>query len=159
MKKGILWFLPGALCGAAAGGTLVKRLWLEKYRAQKAELSEAETERDLLFAWLTLEQSGKKCAAYLEARGFTRVAVFGMNRLGRRLIDELGGMAVYGIELDHPGAVHERLTVYRLGDDPLPEAECVVLCDLEHASEKREALSQKFHGPIVTLAEILEEKR
>lgn len=150
------WTLcPAALLGAVAGGTLVKKLWLEKYRQQKAELDLAERERDLLHTWLLLEQRGIEVAEYFEAHGWQHIAIFEMGRTGRRLADALGDMAVYGVELDNFGAVHERMTVYRLGDDPLPPADCMVICDMDRIGEKRAAAQKEFSNDIVTLSEVL----
>lgn len=144
-----------ALLGAVAGGALVKELWLEKYRQQKAELNLAERERDLLHTWLLLEQRGVRARKFFDAHDCQNVAVFGMGCTGRRLVDALGDMAAYGVELDNFGAVHERLTVYRLGDDPMPPADCMVICDMDRIEEKRAAVQKEFPNDIVTLSEVL----
>ncbi len=153
MKRWML--IPAALLGAATGGALVKKLWLKKYRQQKMELDLAERERDMLHTWLLLEQRGVQVTEYFETRSYKRIAIFGMGRTGRCLVDALGDMAAYGVEQDDLGAVHERLTVYRLGDDPLPPADCMVICDLERIEEKTSAAQKGFPNEIVTLSEIL----
>ena len=123
-----------AVLGAAAGGALVKRVWLEKYRQQKQELASARMEKDLLYTWLLLEQKRIDLAEYFTAHGFKSIGVMGMGREGRRFFESLKDQeeadVIYAVELDHFSAVHEYLTVYRLGDDPLPEADCIVVCDL-----------------------------
>lgn len=152
-------YLVPAVLGAAAGGALVKRVWLEKYRQQKAELAVASKEKDLLYTWLLLEQRGIHPGEYFAAHGFQTVAIMGMNREGRRFFDALKGQAgvspAYAVELDNFGAVHEQMTVYRLGDDPLPPADCLVACDLTDLQEKLEAGRREFKGEIVTLSEVL----
>lgn len=150
------WALcPAVLLGAAAGGALVKKLWLEKYRQQKVELNLAERERDLLHTWLLLEQRGVQVRKFFDTHGCQSVAVFGMGRTGRRLADALGNMAAYGVELDNFGAVHKSLTIYRLGDDPLPLADCMVICDMGRVEEKQAAAQKEFPNNIVTLPEVL----
>lgn len=148
-----------AVLGAAAGGALVRRVWLEKYRAQKEELAESDNERDLLYTWLLLEQKGANPGEYFAAHGFQTIGIMGMNREGRRLYEALENreevFAAYAVELDNFGAVHEHMTVFRLGDDPLPPADCIVICDLTDIPEKREALQREFTGEIVTLEEAL----
>lgn len=148
-----------AALGAVGGGALVKKVWLEKYREQKQELAVANAEKDLLYTWLLLEQKGANPGEYFAARGFRTVGIMGMNREGRRLYEALKDRedvsAAYAVELDNFSAVHEHLTVYRLGDDPLPEADCIVVCDLTGVPEKREALRREFTGEIVTLTEAL----
>lgn len=49
-----------AMAGSFAGGALVKRVWLNKYHAQKDELAEAQRQRDLLYTWLLLEMRGAR---------------------------------------------------------------------------------------------------
>lgn len=157
MRRWIL--VPAVLAGAAAGGALVKKVWLDKYRRQKDELNAAGRERDLLYTWLLLEQKGADLSEYLSAHGYKTAAILGMNREGRRLFDVLNKneevSVVFGAEIDNFAAVHETLTVYRVGDDPLPEADCMVVCDLERVSEKIEAVKKEFQGDVVTLAQVL----
>lgn len=144
-----------AFLGAAAGGALVKKLWREKYRKQQLELNDAGQECSLFHTWLLLEQQGVRLTEYFEAHGYQNAAVFGMGRIGRRLADALGNMAAYGVEQDNLGAVHERLTVYRLGDDPLPPADCMVICGTERILEQQAAAQKEFPNPIVPLPEVL----
>jgi len=144
-----------ALLGAAAGGAVVKKLWLEKYREQKAELQISKQECDLLYAWLCFAQNKKNLIELLKAQGYNSVSIFGMGREGRLLADVLGDMVSYGVELDNPNAVHERFIVYRLGDDPLPPVDCMIVCDLERVQEKVDAAKKMFDGNILTFQEVL----
>jgi len=153
MKRWTLGF--AFLLGAAAGGTVVKKLWLEKYREQKAELQISKQKCDVLYAWLHFTQSKKNLNELLKAQGYDCVSIFGMGREGRLLADVLGDMVSYGVELDNPNAVHERFTVYRLGDDPLPPADCMIVCDLERIQEKIDIAKKEFDGSILTLQEVL----
>ena len=157
MRKGTV--VLAAALGAFAGGALVKKIWLEKYRKQMNDLETANTEKDLLYTWLLLEQNGADPGEYFAAHGFKTIGIMGMNREGRRFFETLKGRedvsAEYAVELDNFSAVHEYMTVYRLGDDPLPDADCVVICDIERVPEKRELLRMVFKGEIVTLTEVL----
>jgi len=156
--KRVLTAVSASILGGTAGGVLVKRLWLAKYREQEERLQKSICESNLLYSWLLILQNGVNLLDYFTARGYENIAVFGMNRVGRLLISTLGDMAAYGVELDNPNAVHERLTVYRLGDDPLPEAGCMVICDLERSNEKKLAAEQEFPGKVITLPELLDDK-
>lgn len=154
------WILgPTVLAGAVAGGVLVKKVWLEKYHKQKNELNVVAQERDLLYTWLLLEQKGADPAEYFSAHGYKTVAILGMKREGRSLINVLEKSeevsVVFGAEIDNFAAVHETLTVYRVGDDPLPEADCMVVCDLERVSEKIGTVKKEFRGDVVTLSQVL----
>lgn len=148
-----------AVLSAVAGGALVKKVWLEKYRRQKEELAVANKERDLLYTWLLLEQKRADPGKYFAANGFRTAAIMGMNREGRLFYEALKDCedvtVPYAVELDNFSAVHECITVYRLGDDSLPSADCMVICDLTDISKKLEAVRREFKGEIVTLSEIL----
>ena len=153
-------FIAGSLFGSICGGALVKTLWLEKYRKQKVELGAACQELEILYKMLQVKQNHAWFSEYFEARNLNTVAVLGMGREGRFLIDELAKEGkvtpAYGVEADYFGAVHETLTVYRLGEDKLPPADCLVVCDLNHAEDKAAAAKREFSGKIVTLVEILD---
>ena len=87
MRKGTAAL--AALLGAFAGGALVKKVWLEKYREQKKELEAANREKDLFYTWLLLEQNGANPGEYFAAQGFRTIGIMGMNREGRRLYESL----------------------------------------------------------------------
>jgi len=147
-----------ALLGAIGGGALVKKLWLEKYRRQKEELMEVSRERDLLYTWLKLKQNNVRLSEYFIEHNMQSAAVLGMGREGRYFLDELAKekeiTTAYGVEADYLGSVHETLIVYRLGEDTLPPADCLVVCDLNQTDEKMTMAQNEFSGKIMTLEEI-----
>lgn len=155
----ILGLSTAALLGAAAGGALVKKLWLEKYRRQKEALAETGGERDLLYTWLRLKACGARLSEYFAANGWTTAAVLGMGREGRFFLDELSEegeiSAAYGVEADYFSAVHESLTVYRLGEDELPPADCLIVCDASRTKEKVREAREEFPNRVVTLEQVL----
>jgi len=159
-KSNIAALFLGIVAGAVAGGALVKKLWLEKYRKQKAELAAASHERELLHILLKLKQNGIAFSKYFTEHNFQSVAVLGMGREGRYLLDGLAKeqeiTTAYGVEADYLGSVHETLIVYRLGEDKLPPADCLVVCDLVRTGEKTALAEKEFFGKIVTLEEVLD---
>lgn len=159
MVQSNVWTGAAALAGAVGGGALVKKLWLEKYREQASALVTAVRERDLLYTWVLLKEKGVDLAEYFIAHDLKTIAILGMNRIGRRLYDELwdhnGLGIVFGVEAESLGAVHETLTVYRLGDDPLPGADCMVVCDLYWSEKKMQTARREYSGKIVSLVEIM----
>lgn len=158
-KSNMAALFLGAVVGAVAGGALVKKLWLDKYRKQKAELAAASHEQELLHILLKLKQNGVQLSEYFTAHHLQSVAVLGMGREGRYLLDELAKekevTTAYGVEADYLGSVHETLIVYRLGEDKLPPADCLVVCDLVQTGEKITLAEKEFSGRIVTLEEVL----
>lgn len=153
-------FSTGLLLGSIAGCALVKKLWLEKYRKQKVELAATSHERELLHILLKLKQKDVRFGEYFTEHRLQSVAVLGMGREGRYLLDELAKereiTTAYGVEADYLGSVHETLIVYRLGEDKLPPADCLVVCDLVRTGEKTALAEKEFFGKIVTLEEVLD---
>lgn len=147
-------YITAALVGAFAGGTFVKKLWREKYKQQRTELLSFQQEADLLYTWLSLVQTNRKLTEYFLAHNFCKVAVFGMTRVGRLAVEALGDMVVYGVEGENLGVAHERLTVYRLRDDPLPPADCMLICT-KWDEEAETNVRAEYSGEIVSLEEVL----
>lgn len=161
-RHSLIWGLAigkAALLGAVSGGVLTKKLWLEKYRRQKDELQAVSHERDLLYDWLKLKQKNAQLSEYFIEHGMRSIAVMGMGREGRYFLDELAReketTAAYGVEADYLGSVHETLIVYRLGEDDLPHADCLVVCDLNRTEEKALMAQEEFPVKVVTLEEVL----
>lgn len=159
-KNGIAALFFGVAVGTVAGGALVKKLWLEKYRKQKADLAAAGHERELLHILLKLKQHDVALSEYFTEQNLQSVAVLGMGREGRYLLDELAKeeeiTTAYGVEADYLGSVHEAFIVYRLGEDKLPPADCLVVCDLVRTGEKTALAEKEFTGKIATLEEVLD---
>ena len=122
MNRRMIWGFAGALAGAVAGGVLVKKVWLKKYRRQKGELDAVSRERDLLHTWLLLEQKGKDLWETLarpgkKLRPGSRV-VFGDGLLVGEVTDTLEGgnrLVRFRYEGDSFFAVLDRI-----GQMPLP---------------------------------------
>lgn len=160
MKHGKAFGAAAMLVGAVCGGALVKEVWLKKYREQKRKLELISKEREQLHRFLELGIAGVKISEYFSEKAIGSVAVLGMNREGRCLLKQLelerAVTPVYGVEARNYGAVHEHLTVYRLSQDELPPADCLVVCDLEQTEEERTAAQKEFPGKIVVLDEVLD---
>ena len=143
------------LVSVTAGITLAKQVWLEKFHLQKKEKESVERERDLFYTWFLLAQHDISIHDFFAEQGIQTVGIMGMSRLGRRAVDSLGDRVVYAVEAENFAAVHERLTVWRLGENPLPTADAILITDLDNVREKAEAVRREFSGRIVTLCEVL----
>lgn len=161
MKYGKAIGMAAVLAGIIGSGALVKAVWLKKYGEQKAQLAVVRQEREQLHMFLQLRQADVEISEYFLEHGIRSVAVLGMNREGRYLLDVLereGKVSpAYGVEAENLGAVHETLTVYRMGDDPLPMADCLVMCDCTNQDMKMKAAQGEFQGKIVMLSQVLDE--
>lgn len=159
IRKGIV-LGTSVLLGAICGGKVVKKMWLEKCREQHKEFIVASYERDILYTCLKLKQQGVRFSEYFIEHSLQSIAVLGMGMEGRYLLDELLNEkqvnVTYGVEADYLGSVHETLTVYRLGEDLLPPADCIVVCDVNQKGKKILAAQKEFLGTVITLEKVLE---
>ena len=57
--------------------------------------------------------------------------------------------------VDYLGSVHETLTVYRLGEDALPPADCLLVCDLNRTEEKAARAEREFPAEILALNDLI----
>lgn len=74
-KSNIVALFFGVTVGAVAGGALVKKLWLEKYRKQKVELAATSHERELLHILLKLKQKDVRFGEYFTEHRLDRKSV------------------------------------------------------------------------------------
>ncbi|NBK79424.1 hypothetical protein D5272_12720 [bacterium D16-76] len=159
-RSNIFALFFGVAVGAVAGGTLVKKLWLDKYCKQKDELKVVNHERELLYQLLKLKKNNMPFSEYFQAYDLHSVAILGMGFMGRYLLDVLteeGSVTVaYGVEFDVLGAVHKTLPVYRLGQDDLPAVDSLLVCDLYWNSKSPAVLQEEISARIVTITQLLE---
>lgn len=141
-------------------GALVKRLWKQKYSEEKQRGNRSEKMLQLYYHWLLLKQKNIGLDTFFVNKGIKEIAVLDLAPQGRRLIDELTESAVsvrYAIERDNPAAIHERLEVLRLHDDPLPAVDAVVICSLRDyqvlTKELREELNSEC--PVFALETVI----
>lgn len=150
--------LAAFICGALIAGYTVKRLWKQHYNAEKSRGDSEEKLKQLYYNWLLIKQKGVSLADCLREEGIANVAVLGLDPPGRRFIDELEGSGitvVYAIEHNNPSSIHEKLEVYRLGDDTLPETDAVVVCTLRDFLVIQDKLKRETKARVIALEDLI----
>ncbi len=151
-KTGFLIFGTGVWAGAF----LSYRLLRETVFARKEELENCKRQFFLLKRWLMQEKGMDKLRGYLTENGVKRAAIYGMEHLGQCMAHKLrdpdcGLEALYGIDADK---VSSEIEIYR-PEDPMPEADLVIVTALPAYESVKEGLQKKFSCPIVSLEEII----
>ena len=95
---------------------------------------------------------------YFKAKGYKKIAVYGMSYAGETLVGELKGSGVeaaYGID-QNADSVYADIDVFST-EDNLPTTDAVVVTAVTFFDEIEEKLSRKLDCPIISLEDILYE--
>ena len=113
---------------------------------------------EMLKKWITLKAEKKGICSYLEEKGYSTVAIYGISDIGEILLEELINENVvvkYAIDRN---AAYIKTTVDVLApDDDLPVADVVIVTAITFFDEIKSNLKTKIQCPILSLEEILDE--
>lgn len=132
----------------------------DKDRNEICELSYRANKFKELFevadAWLSVMQDGTfSLKKYLEKRGFSNVAIYGMSSLGKHLLVQARKENIeplYGVDR-YVGQFGIDFKIYR-PEEELPDVDCIIVTAYDYESIK-EYLQEKGIGNIVYLGDIV----
>ena len=157
MKKMIISLLSAGTGAAIGVATIGKKVADEKGRIQK--LSDKHLALFLLMnQWVKVKQEGKNLASYFEAKGFKRIAVYGMSYVGETFVDEIKDTSIeiaYGIDKNADG-IYADIEVVSV-DEELQDVDAVVVTAITYFDEIEKKLENKLDCPIVSLEDVLYE--
>lgn len=110
---------------------------------------------NLLERWMCLKENGINCASYFAKHSFKTIAVYGIGKIGRHLINELKDTdieIIYGI--DKTKQECQRLPVYAL-EDELPDVDAVVITVMDQYGEIGDLLDKKIDAEMVPIEEVV----
>ena len=115
---------------------------------------------DILDGLLALNQSGKEIKEFFEANDIGKVAVYGLGRVGVRVIDEIrnaGVEIVCGIDRDAGNIQCDTLKIISPDDiKPSDDYELIIVTPAEHYYDIKEDLEQITDKDIISISEIVE---
>ncbi len=117
-----------------------------------------EAQYNLLNQWMTLQESGVTLEMLLRARGYRRIAIYGMANIGKHMYHALKNSSIeicYGMDRSQCGQ-YEALTVKK-PDEPVEPVDAMIVTVVMEYERIREALEKKLTFPIVSLEEIFYE--
>ncbi len=109
----------------------------------------------ILAKWLELKQRGVLLEQYFEKHGITKIAIYGIGELGRRLYDELEGSKVevkYLLD-KNPGNMNKILRIYSLDEKEMDVETIVVTVAI--AEDVISEIRKKGYRNVAALNEIL----
>lgn len=107
--------------------------------------------------WMQSKQEGKSVCTFLENNNFHEVAIYGMNHVGQRLLDELEGSGItvkYAIDVNADN-IHTRIKVVR-PDEKLEQVDAIVVTPVFYYDEIERMLVSRVSYPVVSMEEIIE---
>ena len=113
---------------------------------------------NLLERWLTVHEEGRTLSDILAQREIFTIALYGMGKIGKHVINELKGSSitvVYAIDRAQSG-LYDSIVVKRI-DDTLPKVDAVLVAAVYDFDEIEETLRKYVTYPIISLEEILYE--
>ena len=157
MKKGMISAV------SAIGGTVVGALGINIMKGKQIDEWRKMSDKHLaLFQmmnqWVRVKQEGKNLSSYLEAKGYKRVAIYGMSYAGDTLVEELKGSDLtiaYGID-KKADSIYADIEVFTL-EDNLPEVDAVIVTAITYFDEIEDILSTKLKCPVLSLEDMLYE--
>ncbi len=123
----------------------------------------AEIERNkynLLFQlmneWVNIKQEKKNLAVFFNENGFKRIAIYGMNHVGKTLLKELEDTdieVVYGIDRNANGIICD-IPIKTLNDN-LIDVDAIVVTPITYYDEIERQLRGSISCPIISLDDIV----
>lgn len=113
---------------------------------------------NLMERWLTIHEEGRTIPQVLETMGFSTIAVYGLGKIGKHVINEIKKSNVnvqYAIDRVRSGK-YDSLVVKRV-DEPLPKVDAIIVTTIYDFEEVEEMLAKKVNYSIISLEEILYE--
>lgn len=157
MKKGVIAVISAA-CGAvvsAAGIVKAMQGQIDRWKDASWKYMDLYLMMD---QWVKVKQEGKNLSEYFEARGYKKIAIYGMSDVGETLVEELKGTCtevVYGIDRNADNLAPD-IDVVSV-DSRLDPVDAVVVTAVTFFDEIERKLSEKMDVPVLSLERILYE--
>ena len=152
----LLFLILGLIMGIGSGVVLTCHYMMRDIKRKNELASKQVLVAQMLNQWLKIKQGGKSIAEYLSMKGYCKVAIYGMNYLGERLLEDLEDSEIivaYTIDKGTKSAV-KNVKCYT-PEERLSEVDAVIVSVNYYFDEIKNELSPKIDYPILNLEEIL----
>lgn len=163
MKRVIKSLVKYVLC-AATGAGVAAVVVEDKKEKEKANLNTLSNKHLTLFRmmcdWVKLLQEGKSVKDYVKAKGYRKVAIYGMSYVGDCLVAELKNQdleLLYGID-SADSSVWSNIPVVDL-DDEMDDVDVVIVTPVTSFDSIKAKIKKYFDCPIVSMEDVLYEIR
>ena len=117
-----------------------------------------EMQYNLLNQWMTLNEAGITLENLLEARGYQKIAIYGMANIGKHMYHALKNSSIeicYGMDRSSSGQ-YETIEVKK-ADEVVESVDALIVTAIADYESIKKNLENNLEFPIVSLEEILYE--
>lgn len=156
MKKLFLVFF--AIGAACLGGAVAYTKKIKELENNQQLVRKNDKIIQVLDEFLTIKQMGKNLNSYFKDNNYTKIAIYGMGHLGKRLYDELKAEDMNIAYLIDKKAedIKEEIPVFIPGQE-LPDADVVIVTPVFYFHSIENELEQYIKCEIVSLEDVLDE--
>lgn len=155
MKKGIIAVLS-SLVGVAVGAGTVQKVAMKKTIEQKENSDKHLALYLMMNQWVKVKQAGKSIPNFLLEKGYSKIAIYGMNYVGETLYDELrdSGLEIaYAID-KNADEIYAEIDVISPNTE-LDQVDAIIVTPIFFFDEIEEMLSGKTDADIICMEDIL----
>ncbi len=153
MRRYMFGFL-GAITGVVVSGW-----WTSKLVEKNKQLSHKHFALFLLMdKWMELKRQNKNLLSFLNDNNYNSIAIYGMGKVGERLIKELEASDIqiqYAIDKNIKSSDFN-ITIIT-PEEQLPQVDAIIVTAITFFDEIKETLMTKIDCPIISLEDIFDE--
>lgn len=108
-------------------------------------------------SWIQQKQNNKSISTFFEKNNFYKIAIYGMNNLGERVVNELQGTNIvvkYAIDRN-ADKINTNIHVVH-PNDILKEVDTVVVTPVYYFNDIEKQLMSKVNCPIISLQDVID---
>lgn len=141
--------------------TVIMSVFLHIYNGVITRLRDQNKKKqefyDVLCAWLRIHESGETINDFLIRHKFKRIMVYGMKEIGELLCDEISKCESIKVvcAIDKTANHSYKKIEILKPDDPLPEADVLVVTAIHYYNEIEDNMRGKVTCPILSIEDIV----
>lgn len=158
MDKKVIMAVLSSVAGVALGAGVVRKKVSESEKKQKAYADKHLELFLLMNQWVRVKQENRSIADYLQKKGFSTIAIYGMSYAGETLFNELEDSMIkvkYGID-KMADSVYSDIDIVS-PESELEEVDAIIVTAITFFESIEKMLMEKVHCPILSLEDILYE--
>ena len=161
MRK-ILIVIVAFVSGAISIGYIISRFVIKPTVKELVKTREMSCKHNELYMlmndWVRLKQNNKNLSEYFEKYGYNKIAIYGMNYVGKTLCEELNNSKVEIVSgIDKNATVIESDIKVCLPEDFNEKVDAIVVTPIAYFDEIADSMENRVDCPIISIEDIVYE--
>lgn len=142
--------------GAMGGIACVKNEFTEEIKNEKYLEEKHLVLFQLMTRWVKNQHADKSIDQYLQEQGIATIAIYGMNYVGKTLLEELTNSPIeVKYAIDNNKTLNDIGIPIVLAEDQLEPVDAVIVTAITYFADIKELLGSKVDSKIISLEEII----